>query len=256
MRTFQLPRSGAAGLPESVVHLICGSCLLVTWWLASGPQLQAQETQTTAGGTPTVDFQRDVRPILSDTCYKCHGPDEQDREAGLRLDTQDGILESGAVVAGDLEASELFHRIASDDPDLLMPPPDSGRQLTEAQRQTLRRWIEQGAQWQQHWSLVPPTKPNVPAVEPSDWCRNPIDHFILQRVATRTTPTSTGSRSSHLDSTSHVGLDRPATGCILAGEIRLVRTRRLVRSLSRPVAGQPGVRRTHGSVLAGRCSLW
>ncbi len=182
MRTFQSPRSGAAGLPESIIHWFCGSCLLATWWLASGPQLQAQEPQTAAGGTATVDFQRDVRPILSDTCYKCHGPDEQDREAGLRLDTQDGLLESGAVVAGDLDASELFHRISSDDPDLLMPPPDSGRELTKAQRQTLRRWIEQGAQWQQHWSLVTPAKPNVPAVEPSDWCRNPIDHFILQRL--------------------------------------------------------------------------
>ena len=135
-----------------------------------------------------IDFGRDIKPILSDTCFKCHGPDEHDRKANLRLDTKAGLLDdSGAVVANDLDSSELYQRIISDDEDLLMPPPDSGRKLTEQQKDVFKRWIEQGANWKNHWSLIQPTKPGVPeldadksgAVQPV----NAIDNFIVDRLA-------------------------------------------------------------------------
>src|SRR2546421_11710884 len=102
-----------------------------------------------------VEFNRDVRPILSDTCFPCHGPDRAKRKADLRLDLEaDARADRGgsrAVVPGNLEQSELYRRIASDDETEQMPPPDSGLKLTPAQVETLRRWIEQGAGWQKHW---------------------------------------------------------------------------------------------------------
>ncbi len=140
-----------------------------------------------AGAAEDVVFNRDIRPILSDICYQCHGPDAGQRQAGLRLDTSDGatgLLESGAraVVPGDLEASELLRRITSSDADVRMPPPDSGKQLSAGQIELLRRWIAQGAPWQGHWSFLPPQRPEIPAVQHADLVRNPIDNFILQRV--------------------------------------------------------------------------
>ncbi|GIW86725.1 MAG: peptidyl-prolyl cis-trans isomerase [Isosphaeraceae bacterium] len=139
-------------------------------------------------GLARVDFNRDVRPILSDACFACHGPDERTRKAGLRLDTREGAfaaLKSGgqAIVPGDPEESELVFRVESDDPTIVMPPPDSHKTLTEAQRQTLRRWIEQGAEWASHWAFEAPRRPAVPAaVSNPGWVRTPIDAFILARL--------------------------------------------------------------------------
>jgi hypothetical protein len=129
-----------------------------------------------------VDFSRDIRPILSDTCFKCHGPDNNTREAGLRLDSRESVFEdSGVVLPGDAESSELYRRLIEEDGDLLMPPPESGRSLTSEQIGLIRKWIEQGAEWGNHWSLVPPNKPRLPAAD-RDWPRNAIDHFVLQRM--------------------------------------------------------------------------
>lgn len=136
-------------------------------------------------GQEVIDFNNDIRPILADTCYKCHGPDEHERKADLRLDTKAGLLEdSGSVVPKDLDASELYQRIITDDHDLLMPPPDSGRVLSATQKDLLKRWIEQGAQWENHWSLEAPEMPEVPAVKDMhrDWTINPIDNFVLSRL--------------------------------------------------------------------------
>lgn len=130
-----------------------------------------------------VRFSQDVRPILSDACFQCHGPDEEHREAGLRLDTAAGMLdESEVVVPGDLENSELYRRIMSDDPDEVMPPPSAVRQLTDAERDTIRRWIEQGAAVQQHWAFVPPTRPEPPPVQFQAWPVNEIDRFVLRKL--------------------------------------------------------------------------
>jgi len=134
----------------------------------------------------TVEFNRDIRPILSDTCFQCHGPDEAQRKAGLRLDLQEAALADlggyRAIVPGDVEASELLHRVTSDDPGERMPPPAAGRQLSGREVALLRRWIEQGAKWQEHWSFIPPVRPRIPEVANSGQVRNPIDNFVLARL--------------------------------------------------------------------------
>lgn len=151
--------------------------------------LGAAATVQAAGAKPDrprVDFNRDIRPILSDNCFRCHGPDEKKRKAGLRFDTRQGAFADldghRALVAGDLAASAVYQRITADDVDDRMPPPASGKSLTAEQIALIRRWIEQGAEWQEHWSFVAPERPALPTVKRADWPRNAIDYFILSRV--------------------------------------------------------------------------
>ena len=129
-----------------------------------------------------IDFNRDIRPILSENCLFCHGQDENQRQANLRLDHEESVLESGTLVPGDPDHSTLIHRIYSKNVDLTMPPTDSNRSLTDAERETLKRWIEQGGEYQQHWAFVTPKRPSQPVVERSDWVRNPIDSFVLSQL--------------------------------------------------------------------------
>jgi hypothetical protein len=134
-----------------------------------------------------LEFNRDIRPILSDACFACHGPDPAERKAGLRLDTKEGLFEptpsdSRAVVPGDLDDSELVARIISEDAAERMPPPKSGKSLKPEQIERLRRWVEQGAGYTSHWAFVPPRRPGLPAVRAESWCRNPIDRFVLARL--------------------------------------------------------------------------
>jgi mono/diheme cytochrome c family protein len=142
--------------------------------------------QDDAEARDDVLFQRDIRPLLSESCFQCHGPDESKREAELRLDTRDGLLAERdgkrVVVPGDTAASEIIRRITADDPDERMPPADSGRTLTGAQIELVRRWVEQGAPWERHWSLVTPVRPTLPAVESRDWPRGAIDALVLARL--------------------------------------------------------------------------
>ena len=128
-----------------------------------------------------IDFNRDVRPILSNRCIACHGPDEEERKADLRLDTHEGALE--ALVPGDVEKSELFYRITTSDEDDLMPPPGKGRALDKDEQAIVRQWIEEGAPWATHWSYSKPTRPEVPGIPDGSTAHNPIDHFILTRLA-------------------------------------------------------------------------
>lgn len=164
-------------------RLVVGQSLWLALAVLSGPVARADGPPATA----RVDFIRDVRPILSDTCFACHGPDPNVREADLRLDTREGTFattKSGVtpVVPGDLEASDLYFRVTADDDTIKMPPPKSGKSLKPEQIATLRQWIEQGAEYNTHWSFVPPERPAVPAVANPDWCRNPIDRFVLSRL--------------------------------------------------------------------------
>ncbi len=136
-----------------------------------------------------IDFTRQIQPILSDNCYKCHGPDSAKREGDLRLDTLDPKLgpfaprkEGAVLVAGRPGESELIKRITSTDPDDHMPPADSKRALTAQQVKLITQWVEQGAKWGKHWSLVPPVKAQLPKVTDAKWCRNGIDRFILARL--------------------------------------------------------------------------
>jgi hypothetical protein len=153
-------------------------------------------------GKPT-DYARDVRPILA-RCFRCHGPDDKARKAGLRLDTRDGAtkkLRSGdiAIVPGDPARSELLARIATDDDTQLMPPPKVGPRLTAAETATLRAWIAGGASYSAHWSYVKPVRHAVPAVSDQRWPCNPIDYFVLARLDREgLKPTSPADRSAIL----------------------------------------------------------
>jgi hypothetical protein len=128
-----------------------------------------------------VQFNRDIRPILSRNCFQCHGPDDNHREAGLRFDEEVGIR--AAFVPASLDESEGWQRIISEDDDLRMPPPTSAHEVKPAERARIRHWIEQGAEWQGHWSFISPRKPATPAVKNVDQIRNPIDAFIQARLA-------------------------------------------------------------------------
>ena len=141
----------------------------------------------TGAGAEVPDFTRDVRPILSEHCLKCHGPDDAARQANLRFDLREAATkksDSGAIaiVPGKPEVSELVRRIASHDADEMMPPPTANKPLSEAKRQILRRWIAAGAAYKPHWAFVPPRQSQPPAVRQTDWPRNPIDRFILARL--------------------------------------------------------------------------
>jgi len=133
----------------------------------------------------TIDFRRDVRPILSNHCFQCHGPDAAHREAGLRLDLRSGVLgedgQGAVVVPGRPEASELFSRITTHDATLRMPPADAGKPLSDQQIATIRRWIEEGAVWQEHWSYTPVVRPAVPAID-GPGIRNDIDRFVAAKL--------------------------------------------------------------------------
>jgi hypothetical protein len=134
-------------------------------------------------GARPVDFNRDIRPILSDACFACHGPDDKQRQAGLRFDTKEGAFRKpGVIVAGNSASSRLIERITAKDPDVRMPPVNSGHALTEKQIETLRRWVDEGARWETHWAYLAPKRPELPRVNNASWPRNGIDHFILARL--------------------------------------------------------------------------
>ncbi|HEX8916716.1 MAG TPA: PSD1 and planctomycete cytochrome C domain-containing protein [Humisphaera sp.] len=140
-----------------------------------------------AGPLPDrIDYNRDVRPILSDTCFKCHGFDPATRKAKLRLDTLEGATADlggyRAIVPGKPDESAAVKRLVSHDPEELMPPARSGLKLTDRQVAVVKRWIEQGAEYKPHWSYVPPVRPAPPAVKDAGWVRNPIDAFVLSRL--------------------------------------------------------------------------
>ncbi len=142
-----------------------------------------------ASETGKVDFTRDVRPILSDKCFACHGPDEAGRQAGLRLDTREGAFADRggrpAIVPGDPASSLLLQRITHKSEALRMPPRSAGPRLTDKEVDLIRRWIEEGAEWRTHWAYVAPVRPPVPDVKLKGWPRNPIDHFILAELERR-----------------------------------------------------------------------
>ncbi|TWU09360.1 Planctomycete cytochrome C [Symmachiella macrocystis] len=165
---------------------VCGASILL-WMIAlllgCATQLRADDA------AEPVDFNRDIKPIFSDRCYTCHGPDEEQRQAELRLDRREGLLatvEAGegthVVKPGDLSNSEVFLRITSDDETLRMPPADANLDLTQGEIDLIKRWIEQGAVWDKHWSLLPIAEVTIPEVADSTWPRNAIDHFVLARL--------------------------------------------------------------------------
>ena len=133
-----------------------------------------------------IDFNRDIRPILSDKCFACHGPDEAQRQAGLRLDAKEGAFADRGgyqvIIPGDSAASRLYQRISSQQEVARMPPPNAERKLTRDEIDLIRLWIEQGAPWETQWAYLPPERPDEPAVENASWPRNAIDNFVLARL--------------------------------------------------------------------------
>lgn len=151
------------------------------WVVALVTFLAAAVPAHSADSEP-IDFNRDIRPILSDRCFHCHGPDSVSREADLRLDQESGLL--ATVEPGNFSHSKLINRIRHADADQRMPPPDSGRSLSEHEITLLERWVKEGAQWQKHWSFIPPVASQLPVVEDEVWVRNPIDRFVLAELET------------------------------------------------------------------------
>ena len=160
-------------------HSYCG-------FLASVPFVLGVTFGSSAADEGKVDFQRQIRPILSDTCFQCHGPDAKARMAGLRLDLRETAFQSrtsGVLIApGDSINSLIYQRISDEDASRRMPPKYSHKELKRDQIDLIRRWIDQGASWEEHWAFVPPVRPDPPPVQRKEWVRNPIDAFVLARL--------------------------------------------------------------------------
>lgn len=139
-----------------------------------------------AAASAAVEFNRDIRPILSDRCFSCHGPDAGAKKISLRLDSESGMFAKSngktAVTPGDAANSELVRRITAEKPALRMPPAYSGLKLSDREIDLLKQWVSEGAKWQKHWSLIPPRRPSLPPVRNTAWPRNAIDHFVLERL--------------------------------------------------------------------------
>ncbi|HEX5500655.1 MAG TPA: c-type cytochrome domain-containing protein, partial [Thermomicrobiales bacterium] len=156
---------------------------LVLLAASAAPSAYAQATAS------KIDFNRDVKPVLSNFCFKCHGPDAAERKGGadgLRLDTADGAAVDlggyAAIVPGEPDKSALIARITSADPDDAMPPRDRGKKLSPRDIEILTQWIREGAKYAGHWSYVKPTRPPLPAVSDASWPRNGLDYFLLARL--------------------------------------------------------------------------
>lgn len=175
-------------------------CLGVLGSLIFTPNPVLGRTPPSEPDAQKIEFNRDIRPILSDACFACHGPDPHSRQADLRLDDRDAALSAGALVPTNPDASSIVERILSEDPDVVMPPPKTGKKITPAQLEKLKEWIRQGANYQPHWAFVPLPKhvpaPNVSAeslaqtsalkkdadVIANAWTKSPIDRFVLEKM--------------------------------------------------------------------------
>jgi hypothetical protein len=175
-----------------VLARVCGRMRvwLLAWVLGAAGLAQAGQAASSverASATAKVDFNHDIRPILSENCFLCHGPDEGRRKVKLRFDRKEDAFQplkdgSFAIVPGDPGKSQLMARVSSTDQEEVMPPVKSGKKLSPQQIELLRRWIAEGASWQKHWAFVAPERPAPPAVKNQKWTRNGIDAFVLARL--------------------------------------------------------------------------
>src|SRR4030095_4421326 len=165
--------------------LVCA----ITWLNTSS----CSDKPTSTGNEEMISYNFQIRPIFSDKCFKCHGPDANKREAGLRLDIAAEAYKAlkehpraHAIVPGNPDLSELFVRVSSTDTSIQMPPPESHLpSLTEPEITVIKKWIQQGAKYEPHWAFVAPKKPAVPKVNNAKWCKNEIDYFALQQLEKR-----------------------------------------------------------------------
>ncbi len=169
---------------------ICASILVINYLSSCKEEATAQTVAYGKGVLPdVVEYKLHVRPILSDRCYTCHGLDENARQGDFRLDTKEGAFAAlgdeknrHAIIPKDIENSVLVHRIFSDDPEEVMPPPESNLVLEDYEKEILKKWIAQGAQWKKHWSYIPPAKTEPPKVQNTAWVKNDIDRYILAKI--------------------------------------------------------------------------
>jgi hypothetical protein len=160
------------------LRLLC-RILLLTIALARCSAPAAAQAPPAAAA---VDYQRDIRPILSNHCFPCHGTDQESRQADLRLDQRDAALAHGAILPGNAADSPLLQRVLSSDPEQHMPPAEFNKPLNQTQQDLLQRWIQQGAEYQDHWAFQPLQAPAIPAERSDSWCRGELDAFVLQRL--------------------------------------------------------------------------
>ncbi|MCI0701706.1 MAG: DUF1553 domain-containing protein [Planctomycetia bacterium] len=153
--------------------------------VAPDPRPAAQPAEPVKVNTSGIEYNRDIRPILAENCFPCHGPDSAARKASLRIDQRDTAVEAKAIVPGKPNQSEMIRRIFAEDPKELMPPTKSHKKLKPEQKELLKKWIEAGAEYQPHWSFIAPVRPKVPEVKDKSWVRNPIDNFILVELEKR-----------------------------------------------------------------------
>ena len=213
----------------------------------------------TAAPPAQPNYDRDVRPILSDNCFRCHGFNDASRQAELRLDVAESAYANHddltAIVPGDLARSEVWRRITSSDDDERMPPPETHRVLTDEQKDTIRLWIEQGAKYTQHWSFIPPVKAKLPAISDETWPANEIDRFVLARLDAEHLKPSHGADRRTLDPPTVARPDRPAAHRRRSRSLRRRPGPERLRTPRRPPARQPTLRRTDGPRLARRRPL-
>ena len=170
-------------------NLVLTSCVWVSAVALAAEQdtILGDHPPKKADTSSTLDYSRQIRPILSSNCFKCHGPDEKERKGELRLDLPESSRQPAAsgeiaIIAGRPDKSALMARITTSDPSLQMPPRTSNKSLTAQEIELLRTWIQQGAVYKLHWSYIKPRRPQIPVVQPRQWVRTGIDHFILQRL--------------------------------------------------------------------------
>ncbi|MFK7788682.1 MAG: DUF1549 domain-containing protein, partial [Phycisphaeraceae bacterium] len=153
------------------------------------PSNNAVKTVANPADAKTVSYNRDIRPILSDKCFACHGFDVNTREAGLRLDVRDAALteyDTGVpIVPGDPDNSTIINRVESDKPNRVMPPPSTHKTVSPDEIKLLRQWIKEGAEYEPHWAFIPPVMPELPEVSDEAWVRNNIDRFVLAKLDTK-----------------------------------------------------------------------
>ena len=173
--------------PLYITVAICLFFIAMIAACSSRPEIPLDIESAMAKLPEKLDYNIDVKPILSDRCFACHGPDKNKQKGGLRLDlavAYDKVTESGrkAIVPGNLEKSDLFHRIIANDPDVIMPTPSSHLTLTAQEKAILIKWVQDGAEYKPHWSLVAPQESKIPEVKNEKWIKNPIDNFVLAKL--------------------------------------------------------------------------
>lgn len=160
-----------------MVLKIAGCKAIVVWGT-----LCVWATANACAGAERVEYNRDIRPILAEHCFACHGADSAARKADLRLDQRQAAIDAGAIDPGQPDNSELIARIVSSDAELLMPPPETQKRLTAEQIKLLSQWVATGAEYQLHWSFLPPAKATPPSVKNASWAKNEIDRFVLPKL--------------------------------------------------------------------------